>query len=126
MTHVLRWCTLAGITAGLLGLAVPASAATGWTVVTPPALPPGTLNYLNGSFALSDTSTWVVGESENASTGAEAPLVLNWNGTTWAVSPSSAATTPASVHHFVKPRVMKIPSSGNEEHALLSHRPQGG
>jgi hypothetical protein len=37
MTRVSRWCTLAGITAGLLGLTVPASAATGWTVVTPPA-----------------------------------------------------------------------------------------
>lgn len=31
MTRVSRWCTLAGITAGLLGLTVPASAATGWT-----------------------------------------------------------------------------------------------
>lgn len=49
MTHVfLRWCTLAGITAGLLGLTVPASAATGWTVVTPTGLPAGTQNYLSG------------------------------------------------------------------------------
>jgi len=39
MTRVSRWCTLAGITAGLLGLTVPASAATGWTVATPPAGP---------------------------------------------------------------------------------------
>jgi len=37
MTRVSRWWTLAGITAGLLGLAVPASGATGWTAVTPPA-----------------------------------------------------------------------------------------
>jgi hypothetical protein len=74
----------------LLGLTAQASAATDWTVVPPPALPPGTLNYLNGSFALSDTNTWVVGESENASTGAQAPLVLHWNGTAW-----SAVSTPA-------------------------------
>ena len=90
MRHVLRWCTLAGIMSGLLGLAIPASAATGWTVVTPSGLPPGTQNYLNGSFALSDTDAWAVGESENASTGAEAPLVLNWNGTAW-----SSVSTPA-------------------------------
>ena len=35
--RVSRWYAVAGITAGLLGLTVPASAATGWTVVTPPA-----------------------------------------------------------------------------------------
>jgi hypothetical protein len=96
MTHVLRWCTLAGITAGLLGLAVPASAATGWTVVTPMGLPAGAQNYLNGSFALSDTDAWVVGESENVSTGAEAPLVLNWNGTAWSTvsTPTPSGSTP--------------------------------
>jgi hypothetical protein len=38
MTRVfVRWCTLAGIMAGLLGLTAQASAVTGWTVVTPPA-----------------------------------------------------------------------------------------
>jgi hypothetical protein len=35
------------------------------------------------------------------------------------VSPSSPAVIPASVHHR-KTRVTKIPSSGCEEHALLS------
>jgi len=96
MTHVLRWCTLAGITAVLLGLAVPASAATGWTVVTPTGLPAGAQNYLNGSFALSDTNAWVVGESENVSTGAETPLVLNWNGTNWSAvpTPTPSGSTP--------------------------------
>jgi len=39
------------------------------------------------------------------------------------VSPSSAAVTPASKYHR-RTRVMKILSSGCEEHALPSHRPQ--
>jgi hypothetical protein len=59
MTRVLRCCALAGITAGLLGLTVPASAATGWTVVTPPTSTAGA--ELTGSYALSDTDAWVVG-----------------------------------------------------------------
>ena len=75
MTRVLRWCTLAGITAGLLGLTVPASAATGWTVVTPPASTAGA--ELTGSYALSDTDAWVVGGPANASA---APVALNWKG----------------------------------------------
>jgi hypothetical protein len=96
MRHVFRWCALAGITAGLLGLAVPASAQAGWTLVTPPTLPAGTQNFLTGSFALSDTSTWAVGESTNASAGTEAPLALNWNGTTWSSvpTPTPSGSTP--------------------------------
>jgi hypothetical protein len=85
MTRVSRWCTLAGITAGLLGLTVPASAATGWTVVTPPASTAGA--ELTGSYALSDTDAWVVGGPANASA---APVALNWNGTAW-----SSVSTPA-------------------------------
>ena len=81
MTRALRWCTLAGITAGLLGLAVQASAATGWTVVTPPA---GAAGTLTGSFALSDTDAWVVGYH-----GAD-PVALNWNGTAWSTVPTPA------------------------------------
>jgi hypothetical protein len=88
MTRVLRWCTLAGITAGLLGLAVPASAATGWTVVTPPASAVGA--ELTGSYALSDTDAWAVGYSENISAGTEAPVALNWNGTAWSSVPTPA------------------------------------
>jgi hypothetical protein len=88
MARVLRCCTLAGITAGLLGLTVPASAQTGWTVVTPSGLAAGTQNYLNGSFALSDTNAWAVGKSTNASAGTEVPLALNWNGTTWSSVPT--------------------------------------
>jgi hypothetical protein len=96
MKRVLRWCTLAGITAGLLGLTVPASGATGWTLVTPPALPAGTQNYLNGSFALSSSQAWAVGESVNASAGTEAPVVLTWNGTTWSSesTPAPSGSTP--------------------------------
>jgi hypothetical protein len=46
MTRVLRWCTLAGITALLLGLAVPASAQqAGWT----PAGPGCGCRYVSGS-----------------------------------------------------------------------------
>ena len=59
MTRVQRWCTLAGIAVGLLALTVPASAATGWTLVTPPASTVGA--ELAGSYALSDTDAWVVG-----------------------------------------------------------------
>jgi hypothetical protein len=80
MTRVQRWCTLAGITAGLLGLTVPASGATGWTVVTSPV----SAGILTGSFALSDTDAWVAGYN-----GAD-PLALNWNGTAW-----SSVSTPA-------------------------------
>lgn len=82
MTRVSRWCTLAGITAGLLGLTVPASGATGWTVVTPPASTAGA--QLTGSFALSDTDTWAVGNSGSA------PVALHWNGTTWSSVPTPA------------------------------------
>jgi hypothetical protein len=38
------------------GAGRPASAATGWTVVTPPA---GAAGILTGSYALSDTDAWV-------------------------------------------------------------------
>jgi hypothetical protein len=55
MTRVSRWCTLAGITAGLLGLTAQAFGATGWPVITPTAT--GTFT---GSFALSDTDAWVL------------------------------------------------------------------
>jgi hypothetical protein len=82
MTRVLRWCTLAGITAGLLGLTVPASAATGWTVVTPPASTSGA--ELTGSYALSDTDAWAVGNI-----GPD-PVSLNWNGTAWSAVPTPA------------------------------------
>jgi hypothetical protein len=88
MTRISRWCTLAGITAGLLGLAVPAFGATGWTVVTPPASAAG--DELTGSYALSDTDAWVVGESVNASAGTEVPVALNWNGTAWSSVPTPA------------------------------------
>ena len=96
MRHVLRWCTLAGITAAVLGLTVPASAATGWTLVTPPTLAVRHQNFLNGSFALSDFNTWAVGESTNASAGTEAPLALHWNGTAWSKvpSPTPSGSTP--------------------------------
>jgi hypothetical protein len=85
MTRVSRWCTLAGITAGLLGLTVPASAATGWTVVTPPAGTAGA--ELTGSYALSDTDAWAVGGPDAASA---APVALNWNGTAWSSVPTPA------------------------------------
>jgi hypothetical protein len=54
-------------------------------------------NFLNGSFALSDTDTWAVGESTKASAGTEAPLALNWNGTTWSSvpTPTPSGSTPA-------------------------------
>ena len=97
MTRVLiRWCTLAGVVAGVLGLTAQASGATGWTVVTPPALPPGTQNFLSGSFALSDTNTWAVGTTVNDSTGAQAPLVLHRNGTAWSTvaTPTPSGSTP--------------------------------
>ncbi|HEY6278917.1 MAG TPA: hypothetical protein VIX86_21615 [Streptosporangiaceae bacterium] len=93
MTRVSRWCTLAGVTAGLLGLTVPASAATGsgWTVVTPPASTAGA--QLTGSYAVSDTDAWAVGGP--ASAGA-APVALNWNGTAWSSvpTPTPSGSTP--------------------------------
>ena len=85
MTRVSRWCTLAGITAALLGLTVPASAASGWTVITPPAGTAGA--SLTGSFALSDTDAWAVGGPSSASA---APVALNWNGTAWSSVPTPA------------------------------------
>ena len=91
MTRVSRWCTLAGITVVVLGLTVPASAATGWTVVTPPASTAGA--ELTGSYALSDTDAWVVGGPANASA---APVALNWNGTAWSSvpTPTPSGSTP--------------------------------
>jgi hypothetical protein len=90
MRRVLRWCTLAGTTAGLLALTVPASAATGWTVVTPPAGTAG--DELAGSYALSDTDAWVVGADPSTA----APVALNWNGTTWSSvpTPTPSGSTP--------------------------------
>jgi hypothetical protein len=94
MTRVLRWCTLAGITAGLLALTVPASAQTGWTVVPPPAGTSG--DELTGSYALSNTDAWAVGYNGNTSTGPEHPVVLNWNGTAWSSvsTPTPSGSTP--------------------------------
>jgi hypothetical protein len=98
MTRVLRWCTLAGITAALLGLTVPAFAATGWTVVTPPAGTAG--DQLTGSYALSDTDAWVVGESVNSSAGTEVPVALNWNGTAWSSVPTPTPSGSAPKWSF--------------------------
>lgn len=83
------------------GLTVPASAATGWTIVTPSGLPAGIQNDLGGSFALSDTYAWAVGASGN--TGAETPLALNWNGTTWSsvATPTPSGSTPGWVFKSV-------------------------
>ena len=91
MTRVLRWCTLAGITAALLGLTIPASAASGWTVITPPAGTAGAT--LTGSFALSDTNAWAVGGPSSASA---APVAVNWNGTAWSSvpTPTPSGSTP--------------------------------
>ena len=91
MTRVSRWCTLAGITAALLGLTVPASAASGWTVITPPAGTAGA--ELGGSYALSDTDAWAVGGPSSASA---APVALNWNGTAWSSvpTPTPSGSTP--------------------------------
>lgn len=91
MAGVLRWCTLGGVTAGLLGLTVPASGAAGWTVVTPPASTAGA--ELTGSYAVSDTDAWVVGGPAHASA---APVALNWNGTAWSAvpTPSPSGSTP--------------------------------
>ena len=91
MTRVSRWCTLAGITAALLGLTVPASAATGWTVITPPGSTAGA--ELTGSYALSDTDAWAVGGPASASA---APVALNWNGTAWSSvpTPTPSGSTP--------------------------------
>jgi hypothetical protein len=87
ISRFLRWCTLAGITAGLLGLTVQASGATGWTVVTPHA---GAAGVLTGSYALSDTDTWAVGFNGSDT------IALHWNGTTWSSVPTPApsGTTP--------------------------------
>jgi hypothetical protein len=51
---------------------------------------------LSGSFARSGTDTWVVGESVNNGTGADSPLVLHWNGTTWSAvpTPTPSGSTP--------------------------------
>jgi len=85
MTRVSRWWTLAGITAALLGLsAAQATAASGWTVVAPPAFSGSQYYNLNGSFALSDSDAWAVGYS-----GAD-PVALNWNGTAWSSVPTPA------------------------------------
>jgi hypothetical protein len=96
MTRVsIRWCTLAGVMAGLLGLtaaqASAASGGTGWTVVTPPASTTGA--QLTGSFALSDTDAWAVGGPASANA---APVALNWNGTTWSAvpTPTPSGSTP--------------------------------
>jgi hypothetical protein len=94
MTRVSRWCTLAGITAALLSLAGMASAATGWTVLTPSGLTAGTYNYLNGSFARTDTDAWAVGESTTSTT--EVPLALHWNGTAWSSVPTPAPSGSAT------------------------------
>jgi hypothetical protein len=91
MARVSRWCTLAGITAALLGLTVPASAATGWTVIKPPAGTAGAT--LTGSYALSDTNAWAVGGPSSASA---APVAVNWNGTRWSSvpTPTPSGSTP--------------------------------
>lgn len=91
MTRALRWCTLAGITAGLLGLtAAQASAADGWTVITPPAGTAGAM--LTGSFALSDTDAWAVG---GPPVSGAAPVALHWNGTAWSSVPTPAPSGSA-------------------------------
>ena len=110
MIRVSRLCTLAGITAGLLGLTVPASAAAGWTVVTPPASTAGA--ELTGSYALSDTDAWVVGGPATASA---APAALNWNGTAWSSVPTPAPSGSTPVW------ALKSVAATTGEPMILSH-----
>ena len=87
MTRVLRLCTLAGIIAAVLGLALPASAATGWTVITAP----GPNALFTSSFAVSDTDAWAVGNYPNA--GIETPTSVRWNGAAWSSVPTPTPTS---------------------------------
>jgi hypothetical protein len=84
MTRVLRWCMLGGITAGLLALTVPASGATGWTVVTPanwngsswitsPSPIPADSSVSIGSAASSPSHVWLFGTDDT--TGE--PMILS-------------------------------------------------
>jgi hypothetical protein len=77
-----------------VGAGRPGVRATGWTAVTPPAGTAGA--ELTGSYALSDTDAWAVGWSGNASTGPEAAVALNWNGTAWSSvpTPTPSGSTP--------------------------------
>jgi hypothetical protein len=70
----------------MLGLTLPASAATGWTVITAPGPAAG----ITSSFALSDTDAWAVGNYSNA--GVVTPTSLHWNGSAWSSVPTPAPT----------------------------------
>jgi hypothetical protein len=85
---------VAGVAVGLtlaLGTAVPAHAATTWSIVA--TANRGTIaNYLNGVTATATNAAWAVGSWYDTNAASPRTLVQRWNGTSWSIVSSPNAT----------------------------------
>ncbi len=66
----------------------PCRTATGWTTVANPG-PTGSMAVLYSIGVVSSRDVWAVGEQYNYAYGAYQPLVKHWDGTQWAIVPST-------------------------------------
>lgn len=69
---------------------------TSWSVVPSPNAT-SAYNELYDVAALSPTSAWAVGYANSTTPGTSSALIERWNGTSWSISPVSAAGTLESV-----------------------------
>jgi hypothetical protein len=73
---------LAAVALAAVPAAVSASSSSGWRLVHAPSPGKGTFNaFLNSVAQVSPTDVWAVGDDSGH------PLIENWNGTAWSVSP---------------------------------------
>ena len=85
MVRSRRWLAPGAVAAVVLIVGGPASAATGWTVVSVPAT--GNNTELNGAYAISSTDAWAVGVQFGAAGVAPPPPVAyHWNGKAWTLT----------------------------------------
>ena len=91
MLRIKTAVTLAALGTAAALVAGPASAASGWTIVSAP--PTGQNANLQGVSAVSDSDAWAVGSTHGAAnTGIGSKVLIdNWNGTAW-----SQVATPAT------------------------------
>jgi hypothetical protein len=91
MLRIKAAVTLAALGTAAALAAGPASAASGWTIVSAP--PTGQNANLQGVSAVSDSDAWAVGSTHGAAnTGIGSKVLIdNWNGTAW-----SQVATPAT------------------------------
>lgn len=65
---------------------------TSWTLLPTPNIPNSTYVNLKGATSVAPNDAWAAGSYGRADTGGASTLILHWDGSTWAISPSVNAS----------------------------------